>query len=202
MNNKFSKSQYLKSEFNGFWKTILGEERDYFSLMTGDSFDVLKAALSNINNIITLNTTVNAIDVIGNILNLNSEDKEEIFRLVDSTKPNDNGYDIEYRDGETPFICEVKCNRPINGGNRFGSAQKNGITKDLNMLLHGKSKSSLSKEDIEGYFKFMVIYKFDDNTVQAVEHFHKLLKGELKTSVKIYKPEMNIIEDEVYLLLV
>lgn len=202
MNNKFSKSQYLKNEFNGFWTDILDEERDYFSLMTEDSFDVLKAALSNINNIITLNTTVNAIDVIVNILNMKTEDKEKIFRLVDSTKPNDNGYDIEYREGDTPFICEVKCNRPINGGNRFGSAQKNGITKDLNMLLQGKNKSSLSKEEIKDYFKFMVIYKYDDNTVQAVEHFYKLLKGEMKTSAKLYEPEMDLKKDEVYILLV
>lgn len=202
MSNKFSKSNYLKSEFNGFWKTILDDERDYYSMMTDDSFDILKAALSNINNIITLNTTVRAIDVIVDILDLNIQDKEKIMEIVDSTRPNDNGYDIEYRADSNSFICEVKCNRPINGGNRFGSAQKNGITKDLSMLSSGKSKSPLSAEEIEEFYKFMVIYEFNSKTTQAVKHFHSLLKGDLKHSVKLYENGMQLKKDEVYILLV
>lgn len=41
-----------------------------------------------------------------------------------------------------------------------------------------------------------------DNTVQAVEHFYKLLNGKLKTSVKLYEPKMDLRKDEVYILLV
>lgn len=202
MENDFSKADYLKTEFNGFWQDILGEDKDYFTLMTAENFDVLKAALSNINNIITFNTTINAIDSIGTILKLNKSDLKLIKDIVNSTKPNDNGYDIEFRQCVTPFICEVKCNRPINGGNRFGSAQKNGITKDLKSLIYGKSKSVIKEDEINDFYKFMVIYEFDSDTTQAVTHYLSLLKDDLKERVKLYKNGMALNKDEVYVILV
>lgn len=75
-------------------------------------FYILKAALSNINNIITYNTTIKAVDKISEILKINDLEKEKIIEVVNSTKPNDNGYDIEFS-YDKAFVCEVKCNRPI-----------------------------------------------------------------------------------------
>jgi len=200
MEKVFNKAEYLKNEFNSFWQDILGEEQDFFSKMTEEGFDVLKAALNNINNIITHNTTLKAIDSISEILNINDVDKEKIIEVVNSTKPNDNGYDIESR-GYKPFICEVKCNRPINGGNRFGSAQKNGIKKDLEALLYGKSKSSIGTEELREFYKFMVIYEFDYKTNEAVKHYLSLMAGELKERVILYQYGMTLDRDNVYILL-
>ena len=58
----FDKEKYLKEQFNTYWSSILNKKKDYYSIMTDESFDLLKAALSNINNIITFNTTFNVID--------------------------------------------------------------------------------------------------------------------------------------------
>lgn len=200
MEKRFNRAEYLKNEFNSFWQDILGEEQDYFSKMTEEGFDVLKAALNNINNIITHNTTLKAIDRISEILNINDLDKEKIIEVVNSTKPNDNGYDIEFRSLNS-FICEVKCNRPINGGNRFGSAQKNGIKKDLEALLYGKSKSSIGIDELQEFYKFMVIYEFDYKTTEAVKHYLSLLGEELREKVILYQEDMILTQDNVYILL-
>ena len=64
--------------------------------MTDESFDLLKAALSNINNIITFNTTLKFIDKMSQILKLNDNERNMIIKKVKSTKPSDNGFDIEY----------------------------------------------------------------------------------------------------------
>ncbi|MFQ7000481.1 MAG: hypothetical protein ACLRRH_03935 [Clostridium sp.] len=48
----FDKEKYLKEQFNTYWSSILNKKKDYYSIMTDESFDLLKAALSNINNII------------------------------------------------------------------------------------------------------------------------------------------------------
>lgn len=201
MDKGFNKEEYLKNEFNNFWQDILGEKQDFFSKMTDKNFDILKAALSNINNIITYNTTIKAIDNISKILKINDSEKVKIVEIVSATKPNDNGYDIEYV-YDKAFICEVKCNRPINGSNRFGSAQKNGITKDLEALIYGKSKSTIKSEDMVRFYKFMVIYEFDNKTIEAVEHYISLLKGELKERVILYKENITLEHENVYVLLV
>lgn len=200
MDKGFNKAEYLKDEFNSFWQDILGEKQDFFSKMTDEGFDVLKAALNNINNIIPHNTTLKAIDGILEILNINDLDKEKIIGVVNSTKPNDNGYDIESISSNS-FICEVKCNQPINGGNRFGSAQKNGIKKDIEALLYGKSKSSINTEELREFYKFMVIYEFDYKTTEAIKHYLSLLGEELKEGVILYQDDMNLNRDKVYTLL-
>ena len=69
-----------------------------------------------------------------------------------SSKPSSNGYDIHCT-APIPFIAEVKCNVPINGGTKYGSAQKAGILKDIDALIQGKPKASLINQDS---LKFMV----------------------------------------------
>ncbi|WP_147565193.1 hypothetical protein [Clostridium tyrobutyricum] len=201
MKTSFDKGQYLKKKFNEYWSLILKDKQDYFSKMTEENFDLLKSALSNINNIITYNTTIKFVDTACKILNISSEEKEQISNTVKSTKPSDNGFDVEYR-GSINFVCEVKCNRPINGGDRFGSAQKSGIEKDLIALLNGKTKSPINIEEIRGYYKFMVIYKFDSNTVKAINHYLLHLPKQLVGKVKLYEDGMEICKDLVYVLLI
>lgn len=50
-------------------------------------------------------------------------------------------------------MAEVKCNIPVNGGTKYGAAQKAGILKDIEALLQGKSKAAAVPHDS---LKFMV----------------------------------------------
>jgi hypothetical protein len=52
-------------------------------------------------------------------------------------------------------VAEVKCNVPINGGTKYGAAQKNGIIADIEALLNGKSKASSAPAPAQS-LKFMV----------------------------------------------
>lgn len=197
----FDKEKYLKEQFNTYWSSILNKKKDYYSIMTDESFDLLKAALSNINNIITFNTTLKFIDKMSQILKLNDNERNMIIKKVKSTKPSDNGFDIEYS-GSKNIVCEVKCNRPINGGNRFGAAQKNGIKKDIDALLNSKSKSVISCEEIKNYYKFMVIYNFDGNTVEAIINLLANIAKEFNNRVKMYEEGESLSKDNVYIVLV
>ncbi len=200
MVDSFDRGEYLKQQFNQYWSSILNNNQDYFSQMTDESFDLLKSTLININNIITYNTTLKFVEKVCSILNVDKDEKKLIIDRVKSAKPSDNGYDIEYN-GSISFICEVKCNRPINGGNRFGSAQKTGIEKDLYSLIKGKTKSSIKSNKIDEYYKFMVIYNFGENTVQAVQHYISHLTKELKYKVKLYNESDILNKDIIYVVL-
>ena len=95
-----------------------------------------------------------------------------------------------------------KCNRPINGGNRFGAAQKNGIKKDIDALLNSKSKSVISCEEIKNYYKFMVIYNFDGNTVEAIINLLANIAKEFNNRVKMYEEGESLSKDNVYIVLI
>lgn len=200
MKTKFNKGEYLKDQFNEYWSTILNNRQDYFSQMTDESFELLKLALGNINNIITYNTTLKAVKRVSNILGLSTEETILIEKRVKESKPSDNGFDIEYS-GSEKIICEVKCNRPVNGGNRFGSAQKTGIDKDISALLNGKVKSKIDSEEIHTYYKFMTIYNFDSNTTMAIEHYLLTLNSNLKGKVEMYHEGKELSKDIVYIIL-
>lgn len=197
----FSREIHLKNQFNDFWSKIFEEQKDYFSQISGNDLHVLKAALSNINNIITYNTTIRFIEYISQRLNIDETEKTIMLSFVKSCKPNANGFDIEYT-GEINIIAEIKCNRPINGENRFGSAQKDSITKDIQSLFNGKSKSSLAQAQITDYYKFMVFYRFDYKTDEAVENYIKNLPPDLSNHV-VFANSMTVFpKDKVLIVLI
>jgi len=196
----FDREIYLKEQFNDFWSQMLGEKKDYFSHMAGEDMHLLKAALSNINNIITYNATIGFVEYISRQFDIDEKEKEKLLSLVKSSKPNDNGYDIEYI-GTVSIVAEIKCNRPINGKNRFGAAQKNGITKDIRALLDGKSKSALTKVQMTDFYKFMVIYRFDDKTDEAVENYIKNLPVDLAGRVVLGNTTTELTKNKVFVVL-
>ncbi len=201
MEDQFNKGEYLRNQFNECWSTIFNSKQDYFSQMTEESFELLKVALGNINNIITYNTTLKFIEKVVDILNLSSEEQILVEKSVTNTKPNDNGFDIEYS-GSKKFICEVKCNRPINGSNRFGSAQKAGLNKDIYALLNGKTKSEIASNDMKSYYKFMAIHNFDEKTEEALNHYLLNLNDNIKNRVMLYHQDVELSKDIVYVCLI
>ena len=115
------------------------------------------------------------------------------------TKPSDNGYDLIVT-GEINLIAEIKCNKPINNGFKFGSAQKNGIIKDIRGLLEGKSK--VKAIDSREAYKFLVIYDFGEYTLKAAQHLIKNLAADLKGMVEIYEDQTPLTMDKVYIVFI
>ena len=177
---KYNREQLLATRLNNFLCNSLKlPQTDYYGNLTTEKIIGLKAFLSDINNIVTLRLSMRFSEWLKRELGINQEIFDTIQSQIKQTKPNTNGYDIEYTSDVLKLIAEVKCNVPINEKDRFGSAQKNGIRKDLNGLLHGKSKSNI---DMIKYLKFLVLYDTDTMRL-AMKSFHNRLPAEIKKRV-------------------
>ncbi len=129
-------------------------EDDYYSRLTPEAILSLKSALSDINNMLTMKVTLAFADWISKKLNLNESARAELKRIVLESKPSSNGYDI-WLGYPTSFVGEVKCNIPINNGQVYGAAQRNGIERDIIGLLHGKKKAGFSSASCLKFLAFL-----------------------------------------------
>ncbi|MEC1526060.1 hypothetical protein P9D43_29135, partial [Neobacillus niacini] len=136
----YNKEAELKNRFNQFiMSKVTGENKDYYSKLTIEDFVDIKNTLSDINNIITYKTTISFMDWLRDHFSYVNENYEIYLEDLLKVKPSVNGYDIMVT-GKVNIVAEIKCNKPINNGFKFGSAQKNGIIKDIQGLLEGKTK--------------------------------------------------------------
>ena len=168
MGKNINREEDLKNLFNKSINDIVelpvGDNKDYYNALSAEEFINLKKALSNINNIITLKTTLAFVDKLAASGLIDKDVVGLIKANINSQSANANGFDILWN-GDFPFIAEVKCNIPVDK-NKFGPAQLGGIYKDIISLSQGKSKVDVNVED---YNKFMVflhcenIYKAIDN---------------------------------------
>jgi hypothetical protein len=137
---------------------------DCYSRLTVKDFEDIKTALKDIHNILTYKTTIRFIEWLSDRFPYVKENYQVYLEQVLNTKPSDNGYDLIVT-GDISIIAEIKCNKPINNGYKFGSQQKTGIIKDIKGLLEGKSKvKSLNPNEA---YKFLAIYDFGDHTLSA-----------------------------------
>ena len=151
---EYDKERILAEELNKFLTSDLGvKDADYYSKLDFSSFIKLKSVLSNINNIITMKVTMAFIDWLAIHFEWSADERDDMLRKYNSTKPNTNGYDVELSSDAVSIIAEVKCNVPVNGGDKYGAAQKLGIEKDFSSLIKGKSKSHMNPDHC---LKFMV----------------------------------------------
>ena len=149
----YHREDELRRRVNDFMTTAFSlPERDYYDRLDLEKLLLLKSALSDINNTLTMRLTLSFLNWVFNNLNYDAETVNRLRAEVLRTKPSSNGYDIACN-GPSPFIAEVKFNIPINQGDKYGSAQKRGIVKDIQALKYGKSKSIA---DHEKALKFMV----------------------------------------------
>ena len=177
---QYHREEELKNRLNNFFITQFSlPEDDYYSRLDSEKIISLKIALSDINNLLTMKITISFVNWITKKFNLSQESEEKIMNEILSTKPSTNGYDI-VSDEIVKLIAEVKCNIPINAGKKYGSAQRNGITKDLNNLLYGKTKS---KFDTNEYLKFMVF--LENESVRSANQHYIHLSKELKENLII-----------------
>lgn len=191
----------LKFNFNNFWSTFFNEDRDFYSEISFEKLIELKMIVGKINNLVTYELTMMALELISNIIRLSNSEKEGLVAQLISNSVNANGYDIEYC-GINKFVCEVKGSIPIGGGNRFGAQQEKEIKKDINGLINGKSKSQLSSFDLKDYYKFMCFYNSGLNSIDAIEVLLERLSKEMNFEIKIYKNHMDLSKDCINVLII
>lgn len=142
MSESYSRETHLRNQLNAFLEEEFTlPQSDYYSRLDIDGFLQLKSVLSDINNIFTLKVSLAFAEWVAGHLALDEVAKRQNVSQIQKTKPNANGYDIEVSE-PVKLIAVVKCNVPINGGRVYGSAQRDGIAKDIAALLRGKTKSS------------------------------------------------------------
>lgn len=195
------RGQYLKSEFNSFWSAFWKTEKDYYSTFTLGELVKLKLAITNINNLITFESTIMACNLICDILKFEEVTKDQILYDIKRTSANTNGYDIEYR-GHKPFVCEVKANIPSGGKDFFGAQQTNQLVKDINCLLNGKNKSTIASAELDEYYKFLCMYCNDQKTLTAIHHFVSLFNSKNHNCVELWNGQNILQKNKIYLLLV
>ena len=161
--SEYQRSKDLGVKLNKFLNGLTGEEEDYFSNLTQLQLIELKAALANVNNVLTLKTTMAFAHWLSKTLRFNNAEHKKLIKDIDSVGPNTNGYDI--RLDEQLIIAEIKGTDPVNRGNYFGAAQRTSILNDVRKLLNGK-QDLLNRTS--NYIKFIGIIDLGNRTDQAI----------------------------------
>lgn len=200
MSYLYNKELDLKDKFNNFISLkVTNESKDYYSSLSIEDFFELKTTLQDINNIITYKTTLNFMNWLKLTFPGISEEIEVCLGQILATKPSDNGFDVVVN-SDINIVAEVKCNKPINNGYKFGSAQRNGILKDIECLLNGKPK--VKSINVTKALKFLVIYDFGEYTSKAIEHLIKNLPIEYKQKVEVYSSSDNLALEKVHIVFI
>ena len=176
------------------------------NLLSADSVDInglfrLKNVLSSVNNLITLLATCGFVDYLERREFITAAQADEMKAAVQSQHANTNGYDIAcFASGCVPVVAEVKCNIPVKG-DEFGSAQRNGILKDVNGLLFGKKPIVP-----DAAYKFMVILNADRcsasvDTRSAVDRLLSKLKAEGSDVMIIPDDNSSLTMNTVYFVI-
>ena len=151
----FNREELLRKRLNTFIsQSLLLPESDYYSTLTAKSILELKSVLADVNNILTLKVTMGFVDWLVKRLSLNKEAEAELQSIVLGAKPNSNGFDV-WLGYPVAIVGEVKCNVPINRGSVYGSAQRNGIEKDMKALLNGKLKGRIKTDSCLKFLAFL-----------------------------------------------
>ena len=153
-NNNYSRRDDLEQQFNDFFKESLNVAEAYQQL-SSDQILQLKRVLSNIHNLLTLETTVAFVNLLKADGILSQEQAEKVLGAVNAQHANANGFDVLCE--EPRLIAEVKCMLPCEGKHkdRFGAAQRAGVWKDLTALSKGKEKAD--DVDVTKCAKYMVV---------------------------------------------
>ncbi len=190
----------LKDNLKDFFCNLCGEYG--INNMKAEHYIRLKQILSDVNNIITMKATKAFVETLyknKKIIN-NRSLYEKILDDVLDTKPNANGYDVQYDGtvGGEKFIAEVKCNIP--NGMHFGGNKDSKIKEDIIHLIDGQKKKC--KINTEDYFKFFVVMDCD-NAKTCMEKIIKSLSFEYPNKILPYKGnEGKLRLDNVYVVYV
>lgn len=159
----YNRTNILKGKINVFLKDLTGNKRDYLDSLDQSQLIAFKSALSDINNVLTLKLSLAAIQWMQSFFSINQSETETLRQVIDATKPNTNGFDIEIN-GKQKIVAEIKCIVPINNGSGYGAAQRNGILDDANKLIAGKRKTP----DTSAYIKIIGLLDLGEKSDEAI----------------------------------
>lgn len=180
MKNYIGRNNALKERMNLHLSKLTGIEKDYYSNLKSENILELKTVLSDIHNLLTLKLTIAAAKWVCNYFEIGEDAFQNIVQRVDSTKPNESGFDILIHE-PIKLIAEVKCTLPINGGSKFGVAQRNSILDDIQKLKNGK-KQQLDTSD---FFKFMFIIDLENRSIEAIMDLLKKTNIRIETEARL-----------------
>ncbi len=163
----YDRTTELKKKLNGFLKNLTKSDKDYYSTFNQSQLLDLKMALSDVNNVLTLKTTLAFGHWIADFFNLSNEEHKQIVKEINETKPNTNGFDIQV--SKRKIIAEIKCIIPINKGFYYGAAQRNSILDDAIKLIKGKRALPNTTKHI----KLIGLIDLDEKTDKAIEKLTK-----------------------------
>ena len=194
----YSREETLRTRLNSFLSLHLSvPERDYYAELKPESFLALKSVLADINNILTLKVSLSFANWVSSCLHLEESTRQELLTSILSAKPNSNGFDI-WLGHPIAFVAEVKCNVPINGGKIYGSAQRNGIKKDISALLNGKTKASINPNACLKFLAFLDLPEIRG----ATDHFLRSDKANIERLVIVTEKTIFNRTDVVYVVYV
>ena len=190
----------LAPAFNEFINRVAGTNgRDYYAGLSSRDFVELKNVLSNINNIITLRITLAFADWLHDCGIVERQQYATIRADIENTNSNSNGYDVQFSGRVATargIVAEVKCNIPVKS-DRFGAAQLANLEKDVEGLLHGKTKAK--GLDTKEYLKFLVLLDDGERVRTAAENFASTMRKKGHNIDIINKP-VNLRTDTIYII--
>lgn len=191
----------LAGQFNEFVNRVAGTSgRDYYARLSTRDFVELKTVLSNINNIITQRITFAFAEWLYRYGIVDARQYAAIRCDIERTNANANGYDVQFsgRVGHADgIVAEVKCNIPAKS-DRFGAAQLANLEKDVEGLLHGKTKAK--GLDSENYLKFLVLLDDGERVRTAAGHFVSAMQKN-GCNIVIADTIRNLQTDTVYVII-
>ncbi len=183
---EYSRKRDLEKKMNNFLSKITNVEKDYMKNFSQNDLLELKSALSDINNILTLETTRAFVNWLNQLYSFSDSELKEIIHSVETTKPNTNGFDIEITKPNKKILTEIKCIVPINNSDKFGVAQKNAILDDALKLINGKK----NLKNTESYHKFIGLIDIDNKTDNAIHSLIKPVQTITKNQQQIARNEV------------
>jgi hypothetical protein len=163
MKEYYSRLNALNENINNAIGEITGNYFPYTDRFTNKEYLLLKIAIQDIHNVLTLKLTLNFLDTIQDKFDIPFEIIDRFRGEIDLKKPNSTGFDIVLP-SPINVIAEVKCIIPTKDKNRFNAAQKKNLFKDAYKLKTKPSK--INKDD---YYKFLVILDCGESTDESIE---------------------------------
>lgn len=175
----YDRTARLKVDLNSFLQKLTGNSIDYYSSLSQQQLIDLKLTLSDVNNVMTLKTTLSLMKWLIPFLGLSPKEKRKQIDKINTVKPNTNGYDIEINSTQK-LIAEVKCIIPINHGTYYGAAQRNSILDDGVKLMRGKKRI----KNTRSYIKLIGLIDIGAKTDMAIKKLMTPAKN-IRTKDKI-----------------
>lgn len=154
-------------------------------------------AITNINNLITFESTIMACNLIWYSPNLTKWQKAQVLHDIKSTGANANGYDGNL--GQTPFILWSESQYSIRAKFFWGATNKSANKRCELLIKREKTSQRLLPLSLV-VLNFVHVLQWS-KTLAAIHHFVSLFNSKNRDCVKLWNGQ-SILQNRIYLLLV